>query len=67
MLTGGGIVVLYLATYSAFGFYHLLPQQNLNALISKLHLRRAPHATADTFPVDIHLLGDRPVGWRGCS
>ena len=27
MLTGGGIVVLYLATYSALGFYHLLPQR----------------------------------------
>ena len=27
MLTAAGIVVLYLATFSAFGFYHLLPQQ----------------------------------------
>jgi uncharacterized membrane protein len=27
-LSGAGIVVLYLATYSAFGFYRLLPQQH---------------------------------------
>ncbi|MHB1033305.1 MAG: DUF2339 domain-containing protein [Pirellulales bacterium] len=27
MLTAGGVVLLYLATYSAFGFYHLVPQQ----------------------------------------
>lgn len=26
MLTGAGVIVLYLATYSAFGFYHLLPR-----------------------------------------
>jgi len=26
MLTAAGVVVLYLATYSAFGFYHLLPR-----------------------------------------
>jgi uncharacterized membrane protein len=28
MLTSAGIVLLYLATYSAFGFYHLLPQRS---------------------------------------
>lgn len=28
MLTGGGIVLLYLATYGAFGYYHLLPQHH---------------------------------------
>ncbi len=27
MLTGGGLVVFYLATFAAFGFYHLLPRQ----------------------------------------
>lgn len=26
MLTSGGIVVLYVSTFSAFGFYHLVPQ-----------------------------------------
>jgi uncharacterized membrane protein len=26
MLSGAGVVLIYLATYSAFGFYHLLPQ-----------------------------------------
>jgi uncharacterized membrane protein len=26
MLTGGGVAVLYLATFGAFGYYHLLPQ-----------------------------------------
>ena len=26
MLTAAGVIVLYLATYSAFGFYHLLPR-----------------------------------------
>ena len=33
MLTGAGIVVLYLATYSAFGFYRLLPQQAAGAFL----------------------------------
>jgi uncharacterized membrane protein len=28
MLSGAGVVLLYLATYSAFGFYHLLPQRS---------------------------------------
>lgn len=27
MLTSAGVVLLYLGTYSAFGFYHLLPQR----------------------------------------
>jgi uncharacterized membrane protein len=27
MLSGAGVVLIYLATYSAFGFYHLLPQR----------------------------------------
>jgi uncharacterized membrane protein len=26
MLTAGGVVLLYLATYAAFGYYHLIPQ-----------------------------------------
>ena len=34
MLSGGGIVVLYLATYSAFGFYHLLPQQHAGIFLA---------------------------------
>jgi uncharacterized membrane protein len=33
MLTGSGTVVLYLSTYSAFGFYRLLPQQAASALL----------------------------------
>ncbi len=27
ILTGGGIVLLYLSTYAAFGYYHLVPQK----------------------------------------
>jgi uncharacterized membrane protein len=27
MLTAGGVVLLYLASYAAFGYYHLIPQQ----------------------------------------
>lgn len=34
MLTGGGLVVVYLATYSAFGFYHLLPQQHAGIFLA---------------------------------
>jgi uncharacterized membrane protein len=34
MLSGGGMVVLYLATYSAFGFYHLLPQQHAGLFLA---------------------------------
>ena len=33
MLTSGGVVVLFLAVYSAFGFYHLLPQQAAAAFL----------------------------------
>jgi uncharacterized membrane protein len=33
MLTGAGTVVLYLATYSAFGFYRLLPQHAAGAFL----------------------------------
>ena len=36
MLTGTGIVVLYLATYSAFGFYRLLPQQHAGVFLAVL-------------------------------
>ena len=36
MLTATGIVVLYLATYSAFGFYRLLPQQHAGAFLALL-------------------------------
>ena len=36
MLTGTGIVVLYLATYSAFGFYRLLPQQHAGFFLAVL-------------------------------
>jgi len=28
MLTAGGVVLLYLTTFGAFGYYHLLPQQH---------------------------------------
>jgi uncharacterized membrane protein len=27
ILTGGGVVLLYLSTYAAFGYYHLIPQK----------------------------------------
>jgi uncharacterized membrane protein len=36
MLTATGIVVLYLATYSAFGFYRLLPQQHAGVFLAVL-------------------------------
>ena len=36
MLTSTGIVVLYLATYSAFGFYRLLPQQHAGVFLAVL-------------------------------
>lgn len=36
MMTAAGIVVLYLATYSAFGFYHLLPQQRAGIFLGVL-------------------------------
>ncbi len=36
MLTATGIVVLYLATYSAFGFYRLLPQQHAGIFLAVL-------------------------------
>jgi uncharacterized membrane protein len=36
MLTSAGIVVVYLATYSAFGLYQLLPQQHAGAFLSVL-------------------------------
>ncbi len=36
MLTSTGIVVLYLATYSAFGFYRLLPQQHAGFFLAVL-------------------------------
>ena len=36
MLTTAGIVALYLATYSSFAFYHLLPQQHASAFLAIL-------------------------------
>jgi uncharacterized membrane protein len=33
MLSAAGVVVLYLATYSAFGFYHLLPQSHAGVFL----------------------------------
>jgi len=36
MLTSGGVVVLYLATYSAFGFYNLIPQQAAGVFLALL-------------------------------
>ena len=41
MLTGTGIVVLYLATYSAFGFYRLLPQQAASAFLAVIVVESA--------------------------
>lgn len=34
MVSGAGIVVLYLVTYSAFGFYHLLPPYHAGYLLA---------------------------------
>jgi uncharacterized membrane protein len=36
MMTAAGIVVLYLSTYSAFGFYQLLPQTHAGAFLAIL-------------------------------
>jgi uncharacterized membrane protein len=36
MLTSAGVVVLYLATYSAFGFYQLLPQRHAGVFLAVL-------------------------------
>ena len=33
MLSSGGILVLFLSVYSAFGFYHLVPQQAAAAFL----------------------------------
>ncbi len=38
MLTATGIVVIYLATYSGFGFYHILPQQRAGFFLGVLVL-----------------------------
>lgn len=38
MLMSGGIVVIYLATYSAFGLYQLLPQQHAGIFLTILIL-----------------------------
>lgn len=41
MLTAAGLVVLYLATYAAFGFYQLLPQQAAGIFLALLVLESA--------------------------
>lgn len=41
MLTAAGIIVLYLSTYAAFGFYHLLPQQAAGVFLAVLVLESA--------------------------
>ena len=38
MLSGAGVVVVYLATYSAFGFYHLLPREHAGLFLTILVL-----------------------------
>ena len=38
MLSGAGVVVVYLATYSAFGFYHLLPREHAGVFLAILVL-----------------------------
>lgn len=38
MLTAAGIVVLYLSTFAAFGFYRLLPQQHAGVFLAVLVL-----------------------------
>jgi uncharacterized membrane protein len=41
MLTSGGIVLLYLTTYGAFGYYHLLPQKQAAAFLIALIIESA--------------------------
>ncbi len=41
MVSAAGIVVLYLSTYAAFGFYHLLPQQAAGVFLAILVLESA--------------------------
>lgn len=41
MLLAAGVVVLYLASYSAFGFYHLLPQQAASAFLALIVIESA--------------------------
>jgi uncharacterized membrane protein len=41
MLTAGGIVLLYLATFGAFGFYHLLPQREAGIFLFLLVVESA--------------------------
>ncbi|NUQ61921.1 MAG: DUF2339 domain-containing protein [Pirellulales bacterium] len=41
MLTAAGVMVVYLSTYAAFGFYHLLPQQAAGVFLAVLVLESA--------------------------
>jgi uncharacterized membrane protein len=41
MLTAAGVVVLYLATYAGFGFYHLMPQQIAAGLLAVIVIESA--------------------------
>ncbi|HWB00005.1 MAG TPA: DUF2339 domain-containing protein [Pirellulales bacterium] len=41
MLNAGGIILLYLSTYSAFGFYHLLPQRTAGIFLLALVIEAA--------------------------
>lgn len=50
MLTAAGLVVLYLSTYAAFGFYQLLPQQAAAVFLVVLVLESAVLAVAYNAP-----------------
>lgn len=41
MLTAGGIVLLYLSTYAAFGFYHLISQREAGFVLALLMVESA--------------------------
>jgi uncharacterized membrane protein len=41
MLTAGGVVLLYLSTYSSFGFYHLLDQRAAGAFLAVIVVETA--------------------------
>jgi uncharacterized membrane protein len=50
ILTGGGIVLLYLSTYAAFGYYHLVGQKSAFAFLAILIAEAAALALAYNAP-----------------
>ncbi|MBS0211176.1 MAG: DUF2339 domain-containing protein [Planctomycetes bacterium] len=52
MMTAGGLVLLYLSTFSAFGFYHLLPQRDAGIFLFLVVAEGALLALAyDAWPI----------------